>query len=226
MKSMIEKRLFELRDPEFKEFHSKLIPNVSPDTVIGVRVPLLKKLAKEYFDDPEKTEFMRDLPHRYYEENQLHIMMILLEKDFDTCISELEVFLPYVDNWAVTDQSSPKCFKKNHKKLIPILENWLGSDHVYTVRYAINIFMREFLDDDFDVRYAEMIGSLRSEEYYLNMMRAWYFATALAKRYDDIIPFIEDNKLDEWTHNKTIQKAIESYRVDDEHKAYLRGLKR
>lgn len=143
-----------------------------------------------------------------------------------TLISELEVFLPYVDNWAVTDQSSPKCFKKNHKKLIPILENWLGSDHVYTVRYAINIFMREFLDDDFDVRYAEMIGSLRSEEYYLNMMRAWYFATALAKRYDDIIPFIENNKLDEWTHNKTIQKAIESYRVDDEHKAYLRSLKK
>lgn len=222
----IEKELFKLQDLEFKKFHSRLIPTVSPDSIIGVRIPLLKKIAKELYQDSEKYRFMRELPHKYYEENQLHIMLACLEKDFETCIKELEIFLPYADNWAVTDQSSPKCFKKKHKELIPILKSWLYSDHLYTVRYSINIFMREFLDEDFDVSFPQIISELRSDEYYQKMMIAWYFATALAKQYDSVIPFLEEGRLDEWTHNKTIQKAIESYRIRDNQKEYLRTLKR
>lgn len=218
-------RLYELQDKEYQQFHSKLVPNIPSETIIGVRIPLLKKLAKELFDDPVKDEFMNSLPHKYYEENQLHIMMICLEKDFEICIEKLQKFLPYADNWAVTDQSSPKCFKKKHTELLPIITKWLESDHVYTARYAINIFMREFLDEDFSVDYVTLISEKRGEDYYLKMMIAWYFATALAKQYEEVIPFIENRKLDVWTHNKTIQKAIESYRISDEQKAYLRTLK-
>lgn len=221
----IQERLFELRDLKYQQFHSKLVPNIPADSIIGVRIPLLKKLAKELYKDPCKADFMSSLPHKYYEENQLHIMMICMEKEFDKCIEELNVFLPYADNWAVTDQSSPKCFKKKHNELIPILKDWLYSDHVYTSRYAMNIYMREFLDDDFDVEYANLISKKRGEDYYLNMMIAWYFATALAKQYDIIVPFLENHMLDKWTHNKTIQKAIESFRITDEQKAYLRTLK-
>lgn len=221
----IIERLYELQDLKYQQFHAKLVPNIPAESIIGVRIPLLKNLAKELYKDPVKDEFMMQLPHKYYEENQLHIMMICMEKDFKQCINQLEIFLPYADNWAVTDQSSPKCFKKKHKELLPIINMWLASDHVYTARYAINIYMREFLDDDFDTKYVDLISDKRSDEYYLNMMIAWYFATALAKQYDAVIPYIENRKLDRWTHNKAIQKAIESYRVSDEHKAYLRSLK-
>lgn len=221
----IIERLYELQDIKYQQFHSKLVPNIPADSIIGVRIPLLKNLAKELYKDPAKDDFMAKLPHDYYEENQLHIMMICMEKDFDKCIAQLEIFLPYADNWAVTDQSSPKCFKKKHEELLPIISKWLNSNHVYTARYAINIYMREFLGDDFDTKYVDMISSIRSEEYYLNMMVAWYFATALAKQYDAVLPYIVEHKLDKWTHNKAIQKAIESYRVSDEHKAYLRTLK-
>lgn len=222
-----EKRLFGLRDPEYRSFHSNLVPNIPAESIIGVRIPLLKQLAKEMYSGTEKDkqEFMNELPHRYYEENQLHIMMICLEKDFDTCIRELDKFLPYADNWAVTDQSSPKCFKKKHKELLKILLGWLASEHVYTARYAINIYMREFLDADFDVKFAELISQKKGEDYYLKMMIAWYFATALAKQYDAVIPFFENRRLEPWTHNKAIQKAIESYRVSAGHKEYLRTLK-
>lgn len=218
-------RLHELSDAEYREFHAKLVPNISKDSIIGVRIPLLKKLAKELYLDTSKESFMKDLPHKYYEENQLHIMMICLEKDFDTCILELRTFLPYADNWAVTDQSSPKCFKSKHKELLPIITEWLDSEHVYTARYAINIFMREFLDEDFNVKYLDIISKKRGEDYYLKMMIAWYFATALAKQYDTAVTFLEDRKMDVWTHNKAIQKAIESYRITDEQKIYLRTLK-
>lgn len=218
-------RLMELRDEEYAAFQSRIVPNIDGGTILGVRVPVLKGLAKELYNDPRKEAFFNELPHKYYEENQLHIMLVCLEKSFDTCISRLEQFLPYADNWAVTDQSSPKCFKKHHKELVPIITEWLGSEHVYTARYAMNIFMREFLDDDFDVKYAELISQKRGEDYYLKMMIAWYFATALAKQYDAVVPFIEQRRLDLWTHNKAIQKSIESYRVSDDHKAYLRGLK-
>lgn len=221
----IKERLFELQDKGFREFHSKLIPNVDKDTVIGVRIPLLKKLAKELYKDSSKEVFMKELPHKYYEENQLHIMMLCMEKDFDKCIAGLDKFLPYADNWAVTDQSSPVSFKNRHTDVLPVLERWMQSSHIYTVRYAINIYMREFLDADFDVRFPEAISKIRTDEYYLNMMIAWYFATALAKQYDSIIPFIENHTLDAWTHNKTIQKAVESYRITPEQKSYLKTLK-
>lgn len=221
----IIERLFELQDKEFREFHSKLIPNVSKESVIGVRNPLLKKLAKELYCDSSKEEFMNTLPHKYYEENQLHIMMLCMEKDFEKCIAGLERFLPYADNWAVTDQSSPVSFKKRHKEVLPVVERWMQSSHIYTVRYAINIYMREFLDDDFDVRFPRAISKIRTDEYYLNMMIAWYFATALAKQYDAIIPFIENQALDTWTHNKAIQKAVESNRISEEQKCYLKTLK-
>lgn len=220
----IIKSLYELQDINYQKLQSKIIPNIPEESVIGVRIPMLKSLAKELYKAPCKNKFMKQLPHKYYEENQLHIMLICLEKDFDTCIRELEVFLPYADNWAVTDQSSPKCFKKKHKELIPIISGWLESEHTYTARYAINIFMREFLDEDFDVKYAELISRKRGDDYYLKMMIAWYFATALAKQYDAVIPFIENRKLETWTHNKAIRKSIESFRVTDEHKAYLRSL--
>lgn len=221
----IRERLFELQDKGFREFHSKLIPNVDKDTVIGVRIPLLKKLAKELYKDSSKEAFMKELPHKYYEENQLHIMMLCMEKDFDKCIAGLDKFLPYADNWAVTDQSSPVSFKNRHTDVLPVLERWMQSSHIYTARYAINIYMREFLDADFDVRFPEAISKIRTDEYYLNMMIAWYFATALAKQYDSIIPFIENHTLDAWTHNKTIQKAVESYRITPEQKSYLKTLK-
>lgn len=218
-------RLLELRDEKYGLFQSRIIPNIDKESIIGVRIPLIKALAKEFFSDPAKEEFFNELPHKYYEENQLHIMLVCMEKDFDRCIGELDRFLPYADNWAVTDQSSPKCFSKHHGELIPIITGWLNSDHVYTARYAINIFMREFLDRDFDIRFAKLISKKQGEDYYLKMIIAWYFATALAKQYDAVIPFIEQQKLDTWIHNKAIQKAVESYRVTDEHKAYLKTLK-
>lgn len=218
-------RLLELQEEAYGRFQSRIVPNIDSKTILGIRIPVLKALAKEFFTDPAKEEFFSELPHRYYEENQLHIMLICLEKDFDKCIEELNRFLPYADNWAVTDQASPKCFKKHHKELIPVITDWLHSEHVYTARYGINIFMREFLDTDFDVRFAEMISEKQGEDYYLRMIIAWYFATGLAKQYDAIVPFIEQHKLDKWTHNKAIQKAVESFRVTDEHKAYLKTLK-
>lgn len=218
-------RLNELKDADYQKFHAKLVPNISSDSIIGVRIPILKRLAKELYSDPCKDDFMNEIPHRYYEENQLHIMMICMEKDFDKCIKELNAFLPYADNWAVTDQPSPKCFKKKHTELVPVIIKWLESDHVYTSRYAINIFMRELLDEDYKPHYSDLISIKRGDDYYLNMMRAWYFATALAKRYDDVIHYLENNELDKWTHNKTIQKACESFRVTEEHKKYLKTLK-
>lgn len=221
----IIERLNELKDDEYRQFHSKIVPNISAESILGVRIPLLRNLAKELYNDPYKEVFMQNVPHTYYEENQLHIMIICMEKEFDCCIKLLNDFLPYADNWAVTDQPSPKCFKKRHKELIPIIEKWLESDHVYTSRYAMNIYMREFLDEDFRIEYAEKISQKRGEDYYLNMMRAWYFATALAKKYEETVPFLENKVLDVWTHNKTIQKAVESYRVSAEHKDYLKTLK-
>lgn len=218
-------RLIEMKSDEYAAFQAKIINNIESGTILGIRIPKIKKLAKELYEKPEKTEFFKELPHKYFEENLLHIMLITLEKDFDKCIDELETFLPYADNWAVTDQTVPKCFKKNHEKVLPIIEKWLKSDHTYTARYAMIIYMKEFLDDDFDKKYLDMISRKRGEDYYLKMMIAWYFATALAKQYDATIPYIENKKLEKWTHNKAIQKSIESFRVSDEHKEYLRTLK-
>ena len=221
----IYERLMQDQDLKFREFQSKLVPNIDKDTMIGVRTPQMRAIAKELFGTEEGKEFLKTLPHKYYEENIIHFFMIAMIKDFDECIAATEVFLPYVDCWPVCDQSSPKVFKKNHEKLLPYIRKWIASEHIYTARFGMRMLMNEFLDADFREEYLELVASKRGEEYYLNMMIAWYFATALAKQYDASISYIEQRKLDPWTHNKAIQKAIESFRVSQEHKDYLRTLK-
>ena len=224
-KSGIVGKLFQMRDEKYAALQVKILPTVGKDRIIGVRTPELRAFAKELFRDEETESFLRELPHRYFDEDQLHAFVISQEKDFDKCIAETEAFLPFIDNWATCDQLSPKAFKNNPQKLLPYIRKWIGSEHVYTVRFAIGMLMQHFLDGNFSPEYPEMVAGARSEEYYVNMMRAWYFATALAKQYDSVIPYLEGNKLDTWTHNKTIQKSIESYRITDEQKEYLRTLK-
>ncbi len=218
-------RLIEVKDDQYKEFQTKLVPNISPETVIGVRTPEMRAIAKEVFDSPDKDAFLNDLPHQYYEENLIHFFVIALIKDFDRCIHEVEAFLPYVDCWPVSDQATPKAFKKNHQKLLPYIKKWIASEHVYTSRFGIRMLMNEFLDKDFRKEYLELVASKKGEDYYLKMMAAWYFATALAKQYDETVKYFEDRRLDEWVHRKAIQKAVESYRVSDEHKDYLKTLR-
>ena len=224
--SLIQQRLFALQDIAYRDFTSKLTPNIDKDTFIGVRMPALKALAKELKDTPEAAEFLNTLPHEYFEENNLHAFLLNLIRDFDTALEQIEAFLPYVDNWSTCDTLSPKAFAKNPEKLPPIIERWLASGETYTVRYGIKCLMNYFLGELFSTDYADMAATVQSEEYYVNMMRAWYFATALAKQYDAAVKYIEDGRLDTWTHNKAIQKAAESYRVTDEHKAYLKTLRR
>lgn len=224
--SEIQTQLISMQDLEYKAFHSRLMPTISPETIIGVRTPALRKYAKEMAKYGDVEGFMHELPHKYYEENNLHGFLIESMKDFDKCLSEVERFLPYVDNWATCDMMRPKVFKKNPHKLLPGIENWLESDKTYTVRYGIGMLMTYFLDEYFDIKYAEKVAAVDSEEYYVKMMIAWYFATALAKQWEAVIPFIENGKLEKWTHNKAIQKAIESYRITPEQKVYLRELKR
>ncbi len=220
-------RLLEVKDDEYKEFQAKLVPNISADTILGVRTPQMRQIAKEVFAGPEKDTFLNELPHKYYEENLVHFFVIAMIRDFDECVRETERFLPYVDCWPVSDQSSPKAFKKNHEKLLPYIRKWIASDHVYTARFGIRMLMNEFLGDDFSDEYLELAASRSGpeEDYYLNMMVAWYFATALAKRYDETVGYFEEHRLDDWVHRKSIQKAVESYRVTDEHKEYLKSLR-
>lgn len=221
-KMTVYERLLEVRDVEYKDFQAKLVPNISPDTIIGVRTPAMRAVAKEVFKSPEKDIFLNDLPHRYYEENLVHFFVLAEMKDFDECVEAVEKFLPYVDCWPVSDQATPKSFKKNHEKLLPLIKKWIASDHVYTARFGIRMLMNEFLGDDYKEEYLELASSNKGDDYYLKMMVAWYFATALAKQYDSAVKYIEDRKLDEWIHKKSIQKAVESYRVSDEHKEYLK----
>ena len=218
-------RLIEIQDKEYREFQIKLVPNIRPETIIGVRTPQMRQLAKEMWKSADLRAFLDSVPHKYYEENLIHFFLIAMIKDFDECVKEVKAFLPYVDCWPVSDQSSPKVFKKKHKELIPFLKKWIASDHVYTSRFGMRILMNEFLDEDFSEEYLEIVASKKGEDYYLKMMIAWYFATALAKQYDKTLPYIENQRLDKWTHNKAIQKAIESYRVPEDHKKYLRTLK-
>lgn len=222
----IEDELFKHQDQKYKEFQCKLIPTVEPDAIIGVRTPDLKALAKQYVKDPETEEFLNSLPHRYFDENQLHAFIISEIKDFKLCIDEVEKFLPYIDNWATCDQLSPKVFKKNKEELLLHIKKWLDSDKTYIIRFGIGMLMQHFLDESFDATYPELILKVKSDEYYVNMMIAWYFATALAKQYDNVLPFLEEFALDTWTHNKAIQKSVESYRITDEQKLYLKSLKR
>ena len=235
--SPILSRLFAMQDVKYRDFQSKLIPNVPPDLFIGIRTPDLRKYARELYKEEKDPAagsirqdsfleaFLEDLPHKYFDENQLHAFVISEEKKFDVCIARIERFLPFVDNWATCDQLSPKVFKKNRDALLPCLRKWISSDHTYTVRFAIGMLMQHYLDDAFDPSYPELIASVQSEEYYVRMMIAWYFATALAKQYDAVLPFLEERRLDPWTHNRTIQKAVESYRITPEQKTYLRSLK-
>jgi 3-methyladenine DNA glycosylase AlkD len=222
----ITTKLFSLQDTAYRDFQVKLIPGMDAQKEIGVRTPELRKLAKELAKREDIREFLNDLPHQYFDENQLHAFILSGEKDFEKCMEDLERFLPYVDNWATCDQTSPKVFRKHRKELLESINRWIESEHTYTVRFAIKMLMEHFLDEDFDPAYPEMVAEVRSEEYYIRMMIAWYFATALAKQYEAVLPYLEQKKLDVWTHNKTIQKAVESYRITEEQKIYLKSLKR
>lgn len=221
----VAKQLFSMQDLEYKNFHSKLIPNIQEETIIGVRTPALRKYAKEFAKNNQAEQFLKCLTHRYYEENNLHGFLLEQIKDFEQCMEEVEKFLPYIDNWATCDMLAPKAFKKNLPELFKKIKVWIKSDKTYTVRFAIGMLMRYFLDEEFDIRYPRMVAKVRSDEYYINMMIAWYFATALAKQYEEILPFIENRQLDTWTHNKAIQKAVESRRITPEQKTYLKTLK-
>lgn len=229
----IQEMLFELQDKEYKSFSEKLMPTVDPSCVIGVRTPDLRNLAKKLLKeqktdgDAKKTvrKFLAELPHKYYEENNLHAFIIEGMKDYEECMKAVDTFLPYVDNWATCDQMSPAVFKKHLPKLLVKVDGWITSDHTYTVRYGIGMLMRYYLDDAFKTEYPERVLSVQSDEYYVKMMVAWYFATALAKQYEAILPYIEQKRMETWTHNKAIQKAIESRRITEEQKAYLRSLK-
>lgn len=221
----IQKRLFELQDLKYKEFNQKLVPNINPDTVIGVRMPALRTLAKELIGSEEANAFLEQVPHEYHDENLLHVLLVSLIKDYSQCLEKCEAFLPYVDNWAVCDVFAPKVFKKHRPELLEKIREWAASEETYTIRFGIEMLMTHFLDEDFKPEYLEIPAVVRSEEYYVNMMTAWYFATALAKQWDAAVPYIENRRMDRWTHNKAIQKSIESYRITDEQKAYLRTLK-
>ena len=221
----LQQQLFVLQDEEYRDFHSKLMPNISKEDVIGIRVPVLRKFAKEFAKSDEKEKFLKELPHRYYEENNLHMMLLVEMKDYDGCMQEMERFLPYINNWATCDFPAPKCFEKHKKDVLEHIKIWIKSSQTYTVRYAIGMLMRLFLEDDFSAEYPQMVAEVSSEEYYINMMIAWYFATALAKQWDAVIPYIEQRKLSPWVHRKTIQKAVESDRITPGQKEYLKSFR-
>lgn len=222
MKSNIKQDLLAMRDERFARFNAKLLPDIAAKTVLGVKTPLLRKYAKNMLN---AEVFLFDLPHKYFEENQIHAFLVAEIRDFEKCVDMVDKFLPYVDNWATCDQMIPKVFAKNTDALLPWINKWIKSGHTYTVRFAIGLLMRFYLGDKFDIKYAEQVVNIKSKEYYINMMRAWYFATALAKNWDEVIGIIENKKLDSWTHNKTIQKAKESYRITPEQKKYLHKLR-
>ena len=221
----LRQQLFAMADPSYKSFHCTLIPTVDPNTVIGIRTPMLRKFAADFAKTEDAAAFLRDLPHRYYEENNLHGFLLEKIKDYDTLIAELNRFLPHINNWATCDLISPKIFPKHREELLEQIRIWIRDEHTYTVRFAVGMLMKFYLDDAFDPAFPELVAKIRSEEYYINMMIAWYFATALAKQYDAILPYLENRRLDPWTHNKTIQKAIESRRITPEQKSLLRSLK-
>lgn len=222
----IQKELFSLQDKKYMKFLSKLTPNVPEDTIIGVRIPEIRKLAKKLVKNNEYEDFLKELPHKYYDENLLHGAIISESKDFEKCIELLDSFLPFVDNWAVCDTISPKIFKKNKKELIEKIKEWSQSDKTYTCRFGVEMLMTHFLDEDFKKEYLEMVANIHSEEYYVKMVIAWFFATALTKQWDYAVIYLENNRLDVWVHNKTIQKARESLRILEDKKGYLKGLKR
>ena len=218
--------LFARQDPGFRQFQCALIPTVDPERVIGVRTPTLREIAAAWRKDPRVEAFLEELPHRYYEENNLHGYLIGEIRDYPACITRVERFLPYVDNWATCDCLRPKCFRKHRGELPERIRVWLVSDHSYTVRFGIGMLMTHFLDEDFDPEYPRMVAAVPGGEYYVDMMIAWYFATALAKQWEAVLSYLEENRLGQWVHNKTIRKAVESCRISEERKKYLSGLKR
>ena len=225
MINKIKNDLLLMQDKTYKDFHSKLMPTINPDSIIGIRVPVLRDYAKKLFKEnsiESLNPFLKNLPHEFYEENNIHAFIIEKINNFDECIFYLENFLPYIDNWATCDMLNPKIFKTNYEKLLEKIYQWINSDSVYTVRFAIGMLMRYFLDEKFETKYLDLVASINSEEYYINMMRAWFFATALAKQYEQTFPYIKNYSLDKWTHNKTIQKAKESFRISKEQKEELK----
>lgn len=217
--------LFSMSDEKYRDFQSKLMPTVPKEKIIGVRTPALRKFAKEFSKTSEAKSFLEKLPHEYYEENNLHAFLLELLNDYDECAAKVTGFLPFVDNWATCDSMSPKVFGKNKQKLSEQIKIWISSKDTYEVRFGIKMLMEHFLDRDFRREYPEVVAEIKSEEYYIRMMQAWYFATALAKQYEAVVPFIEEKRLEQWTHNKAIQKAVESFRISEEQKKYLRTLK-
>lgn len=225
MNKELQYQLFTMQDLKYRDFHSRLLPEIDKETIIGIRTPILRKFAMEFRKTEESRQFLKELPHQYYEENNLHMMLISAERDYEICLEQVKAFLPYIDNWATCDLPLPKCYVKHKEELIFEIEQWMASGKTYTIRYGIGVLMRLYLDEDFKPEYLEWVISVRSEEYYVNMMIAWYLATALAKQWDATIPYLEEKRLSEWVHKKTIQKAIESYRITPEQKVYLRSLR-
>ncbi|MDD2955952.1 MAG: DNA alkylation repair protein [Oscillospiraceae bacterium] len=221
----IRERLLAMQDLEYRDFQRRLMPTVAPERVIGVRSPQLRLLARELFGSREAEGFLRALPHRYYEEDNLHAFLLEPIRSYDCALAEVERLLPYVDNWATCDSMRPRAFGRNLPKLREEARRWLGCGHIYTVRFGIGMLMRFYLDDAFEPEYLAWVAAVESGEYYIRMMAAWYFATALAKQWDAVIPYLEQRRLDPWVHNKTVQKAVESFRITAEQKAYLRALK-
>lgn len=219
-------RLFALGDERYAGFQSVLIPNIPKETVIGVRMPMMRKLAKEIAGAEEMRAFLAELPHAYYDENILHSVLLSQMKDYDTCMEAVEAFLPHIDNWAVCDCLSPKAFAGHKPELLENIREWAKSEHVYTCRFGLEMLMTHFLDDDFKPEYLELPADVKLEDYYAKMMVAWFFATALAKQWDAAVVYLQQNRLEPWTHNKTIQKARESYRITAGQKEYLKTLKR
>ena len=224
-KTDVHKKLYSLQDLKYRDMQIKIIPTADPESVIGVRTPELKTMAKEILKAGDYKDFLRELPHELFEENQLHAFILSGMKNYGECMDELEKFLPHIDNWATCDQLSPKVFRKHREELLEHIEKWIESEETYTIRFGAGTLMEHFLDEDYDPKYPEMVAGIRSEEYYVNMMIAWYFATALAKQYESVLPFIEEKRLDDWTHNKAIQKSVESRRIPEERKIYLKSLK-
>lgn len=219
-------KLNEMRDEKYRDFTSKLIPNISKECIIGVRLPQIRVLSRELIKSGEYVDFIKALPHRYFEEYHLHSFIISSIKDFDTCVYEIDKLLPYIDNWSVCDSLRPKCFAENKEKALVFINKWINSEETYPKRFAIEMLMIYFLDDDFKAEYPELVSKANGDDYYFKMMVAWYFATALAKQYETVLPYFENRIInDKWTHNKAIQKACESYRVCDANKAFLKKLK-
>lgn len=221
----IQKRLFSLADEKYKKFNSSLIPNVEEKFFIGVRTPDLRALAKELIKNGQADEFINELPHEYYEENNLHGFIINEEKNFDRAMELTEKFLPFVDNWGTCDSLIPKAFKREPERTLPYIKKWLKSDKIYTVRFAVGLLMRFFQDDLYERKYSDAVTGVKCGEYYIDMMVAWYFATLLAKQYESAITYLEEKRLSPFVHNKTISKACESFRIDEEKKRYIKSLK-